>query len=210
MKEGLEKLKKAAQDLAKKENPTAKDFGEYDKLARNVDQLADAYLVYKKDPKGDYAQARVKNVQQLRRHLGANLRAMENAYQEMEKKQDDDLQKQMNKEFRKNIREAEIKERGEKYLPITKQAIDKELERGSARKEQLEKYSIFNAREVYAGKNFNPEELKTMKVPGGYSIGRAGGFSVTLMSLAAEGKYTMEQLLDPEQLKHSGDMSRTF
>ncbi len=196
LKEELKKLKTMAQAMAKKgTEPTMKEIAAYDKMARSVDSLAVKYLDYKTDPKGDYAKERVEAVGQLRRHLNANLKSITILNNERERKKDDDLQAEMNAEYRENVKKAQIKEDYEKsqYVAGMKQRFQ-EREKVSGQ------YDVRKNREVFLGNKYNEQDITESKSPAGYSTFRWAAFSVAVMSLAAEGKYTAEQLMDSKQL----------
>ncbi len=196
LKREMKNLKEMAEKMAKNgTEPTLQELSDYEKKAREVNSLTEEYLDYKKVANGDYAQRRLKSVQNIRRHLGTNLRSIVNTYDRLENQKIQQLQDDMNAEFKKNIEMSKLQEEFNK----NKSARDA-LDHFSERIERLNKYDIKNGKNIdmFLGDKHTREEVKE-NVPAGYTIWRTGGYSITIMAMAAEGKYTMDQLLDPDQ-----------
>jgi len=64
-----------------------------------------------------------------------------------------------------------------------------------------DKVNVYSNRDVFYGEKY--KDSKELNISNGqaYTLGRNGGISVTIYALAATGKYTMDQLMDPNQLQ---------
>lgn len=208
VKESMKKLKTAAEKMAKKGEASQKELAEYEKLARDTYALGGKYLDYKTDPDSDYAKARVTAISQMRRHLGTNLKSVQQAYENREIAKDDKLQAEMNDELqlKDNIAagENEVHKKSSEVIAAEK------LDLWENRSAQKNRYLIGNKETMksFYGNKYTLEQVKEITIPNTYSLGRTAGYSLTLAVLAREGKYTMEQLLDPDMLKE--EKAKTF
>ncbi len=199
LKREMKNLKEMAERMARNgTEPTLKDLSDYEKKAREVNSLTENYLDYKKVAKGDYAKGRLKAVQNIRRHLGTNLKSILITHNTIEEQKLNREKEELNRELQKNAKEREEQLARENGKAQTKEA----LERFSGRMERMKKMDLGleENKKVFLGDKYTLKDTKE-NVPAGYTVWRTAGFSITIMALAAEGKYTMEQLLDPNQIQ---------
>lgn len=217
VKESMKKLKTLSEKMAKKGDATDKELAEYDRLSQKTYELGGKYLDYKKVVDGDYAEGRVNAVQQLRRHLGTNLRSVRQAFNQREIERDDKLRDEMLDEMqlkgktqRDNIKKADAPE--EKMTSEEKAGA--EIERWKQREEDFKKYDFglvgSKARETFFGEKYKENDLDSESLKKQISTQRSAAHTLTIAILAKEGKgkYTMEQLLDPDMLKE--EKKKTF
>lgn len=196
LKKELKDLKNYAQKLADAgKEPTDKELGEYERRARKVNALTENYI-NNKVVDGDYAQNRINTVSNIRRHLGANLKSVLTAYENKMNEHDDRLMDDSNKPLYEQLRPQIYLEHTKNIVNIN--ASDLEEARKKSESMSLTKDEV---KKGYRGDNWKNADFNKVKNPNGYSIDRTGAYSIALAAIAAEGKYSLKELMDPTLLQ---------
>ncbi len=186
VKKELKEFKKFAQELAKKgKEPTADDLKKYDKMTKNIVELSDKYLDYKKDPKGDYEKNRVSAIKDLKVHILSNRESINNILIQRDEEKDRELQESMSKEYRDNVEKSSAAEKVSNYC--------NQINNTGA------KYNIERRSDVFYGDKYTEADMKASKSD--YSVKRSAVQTASIIAMSMENKYTMEELLSPDKFQ---------
>ncbi len=192
LKKELKGLSSYAKKLADTgREPTEKELAEYERKARKVNALTEKYI-NNKVVNGNYAQKRVTAVSNIRRHLGANLKSVLTSYENKLNEKDEKLMDDINNDFFE-------KERPKKYLEHTLNVINSKAAEIEDVKKKSDAMALSNdsVKNVFRGEKWKNADLAKVNNPFGYSIDRTGAYGIAIAAMAAEGKYTLKELTDP-------------
>lgn len=188
VKESLKELNEFAKNMDI--TPGSMDFNRYNDLSRNVEKAATEYLDYKKEHHTDssYEKKRIKAVDKVKNALQYKRRSLQAWNERQLDNADTKIMKDINAKIGGALKGDDMKAESSKRLK--KIVDDYKKDKPQSAKENIGMFST-ETRKVFYGGDYSQLGTKNS-----YSATRGAIVSISLMAMAATGKYSIEDLMD--------------